>query len=279
MNKLLTITLLLIVFESHGQNLVPNPSFEDTITCPWTFDGINGGISNYWFSPTIGTSDLIHQCSSPIIESYLGFQTPNSGLAYAGFFSYLEQQLYREYISAKLLTTLEAGQLYYFRMFISRADSTNYASNIGVYFGPDSINLEINTNLNLTPQIETSNTIIDHLEWTCVVGNFIAIGNEKYITIGNFRDDMASNIIYTGGGGMSDPEMPYSAYYYVDDIYLAILPTIDCNETNGVIEIPKIESPLKMIVDMMGIETEDKTNTLLIYIYEDGTTKKVFKAK
>ena len=31
------------------------------------------------------------------------------------------------------------------------------------------------------------------------------------------------------------------------------------------------------IVDLMGRDTEDKPNTLQIYIYSDGTTEKVFR--
>ena len=31
------------------------------------------------------------------------------------------------------------------------------------------------------------------------------------------------------------------------------------------------------IVDLMGRETDNKSNTLLIYIYSDGTTEKVFR--
>jgi hypothetical protein len=33
------------------------------------------------------------------------------------------------------------------------------------------------------------------------------------------------------------------------------------------------------IVDLMGRETEDKPNTLLIYIYSDGTTEKVLRVE
>ncbi len=36
---------------------------------------------------------------------------------------------------------------------------------------------------------------------------------------------------------------------------------------------------LIQVFDLMGRETEDKPNTLLIYIYSDGTTKKVFRVE
>ena len=39
---------------------------------------------------------------------------------------------------------------------------------------------------------------------------------------------------------------------------------------NGTVELIKI-------VDLLGRETTDKPNTALIYIYSDGTTKRVFK--
>lgn len=34
-----------------------------------------------------------------------------------------------------------------------------------------------------------------------------------------------------------------------------------------------------MIIDFLGSETEDKPNTLLIHIYSDGTTKKIFRVE
>lgn len=56
-----------------------------------------------------------------------------------------------------------------------------------------------------------------------------------------------------------------------------------CNQcglsTNSLEELSSGKSQLLKILDIMGRETEDKPNTLLIYIYTDGTTEKVFRAE
>lgn len=46
------------------------------------------------------------------------------------------------------------------------------------------------------------------------------------------------------------------------------------------LELPENKEDMKVVrvLDMMGRETEDKPNTLLIHIFSDGTTKKVFRA-
>lgn len=49
---------------------------------------------------------------------------------------------------------------------------------------------------------------------------------------------------------------------------------------NNIANLDQLEPEEKQrmkIVNLMGKETEDTSNTLLIYIYSDGTTKKVFR--
>lgn len=51
-----------------------------------------------------------------------------------------------------------------------------------------------------------------------------------------------------------------------------------CNELSiNPYEIPPKNKTLLKIIDITGRETEDIPNTLLIYIYDDGTAKKVFR--
>jgi hypothetical protein len=49
--------------------------------------------------------------------------------------------------------------------------------------------------------------------------------------------------------------------------------------TEGLFELNGTEKELVHIIDVMGKETEGKPNTLLIYIYSDGTTEKVFRVE
>jgi hypothetical protein len=47
----------------------------------------------------------------------------------------------------------------------------------------------------------------------------------------------------------------------------------------GIEEVPQVKKELIKIVDLTGRETDDKSNTLLIYIYSDGTMEKVFRVE
>ncbi len=47
----------------------------------------------------------------------------------------------------------------------------------------------------------------------------------------------------------------------------------------GLIELNESPRELIRIIDFMGRETENRSNTILIYIYSDGTTEKVFQAE
>lgn len=47
----------------------------------------------------------------------------------------------------------------------------------------------------------------------------------------------------------------------------------------GISEIKSIEKELIKIVDLMGRETELKSNTILINVYSDGTTEKVYRVE
>jgi hypothetical protein len=65
-----------------GQNLVPNPSFENHNYCT---------ISDYfitsiqdWKSPNSGTPDYFRICANLVPTNHSGFQSPNSGDSYCG---------------------------------------------------------------------------------------------------------------------------------------------------------------------------------------------------
>jgi hypothetical protein len=63
--------------------------------------------------------------------------------------------------------------------------------------------------------------------------------------------------------------------------YLGCTDTSQCQPTCiwGVEELTSKHAELIKIADQMGRETEDKPNTLLLYIFSDGTTKKVFRVE
>ncbi|MCY7408735.1 MAG: tail fiber domain-containing protein, partial [Chitinophagales bacterium] len=98
----------------------------------------------------------------------------------------------REYIEQELSNPLDSGILYSVSFYVSRAEYSRYASDrIGVYFSKDSITSTTYLNLPVIPQVEnqSGNILTDTLNWTLISNQFIAEGGEKFITIGNFRDE------------------------------------------------------------------------------------------
>ncbi len=85
MKFLLTILFFGFVFLSNAQNLVLNPSFEDTVACP---TGASQLEKSKGWTMNINTPDYFNKCShsnlSSIPKKLLGFQHLANG-EYAGF--------------------------------------------------------------------------------------------------------------------------------------------------------------------------------------------------
>ena len=70
MKWLLIIIFIVLQIFSIAQNLVPNPSFEDTLWCPYNTGQIN--VARHWFAPDYGggggSSELFHVCRTQFIR-------------------------------------------------------------------------------------------------------------------------------------------------------------------------------------------------------------------
>lgn len=269
---------LLIIIKVQAQNLVPNPGFEDTLGCPYQWDGIQMGYAANWFQPTWGSSDLFTGCYL-VPQSFNGYQDAHGGSSYGGFITSCHKPFgcdstnpNREYLSARLNQTLIQGQLYYCTFHISRADSVQYASKLGVLFS-DSLSQASTMPLPYTAQFETTTAHIDKLSWTEINFSFVATGDEDFITIGNFRNDLESDIVYTGDGGDQSNWEYLFAYYYIDDI--CVSPDSQyCKGGVGLNEYDKLGIELIRITDLFGNTVKETSNTLLLYHYSDGSIQK-----
>jgi len=221
------VTTLLVSF-SHfiiGQNLVPNPSFEDTIAFPNNYLPV--GTLDYtldWFQPTIGTSDYLHEAGSDLTGVPLnigGYQEANSGNAYAGLITYnsyypgFEESEYREYISIQLLEPLVHAKEYIVEFYVSLAEKL-YTSKIGARFSNSAINVNTIGVLNFDPHVEQTNPVTNKLHWELLSFDYTANGDEKYLTIGNFRADSLSDTLNLNDMALNSANQ--MAYYYIDDV-------------------------------------------------------------
>ncbi|MFN3341432.1 MAG: gliding motility-associated C-terminal domain-containing protein [Flavobacteriales bacterium] len=243
--------VLVLFFLSHlklfGQtNLVPNPSFEDTIYCPIGTAELQS-LAN-WFNPTIASPDYYNSCANVVGQNWgagvpwndWGFQYAKEGNAYGGFATIaFDGGLvnYREYIAIELSQPLIANNEYYWCFFVSLLDSTGLASNnIGVALSPSLVTDFFSQSILPVPLYGNSTELIlESLNWVQIGGKFIASGGEKYLYIGNFFSDPNTNYLWFRPDALGGNS---GAYYYIDDVYLG---DSACFEPQ--IEIPNVFSP------------------------------------
>lgn len=215
MKKLIYIFAILVYNYSFSQiNLVPNPSFEDTIPTPlggvitdatgWincgnTPDYYNAGFNGY--SPGFG----VPSCS------YTGYQNAYHGNGFAGIGLTAIPEQPAEFIGINLTQSLVIGNTYYVSAYISRADDYSCATNnFGfrffntLYFSPPTNPPPIDN----FAHVNSSAIISDSLSWHYVIGSFIADSAYKFLVIGNFFNLSQTNTLNCTSSDAS--------YYYVD---------------------------------------------------------------
>ncbi len=218
---------ILILFSFSRQvlgqgNLVPNPSFEDTVgACVSTTNAIQK--ARYWkdFSASCdyynGCASLSSQLSVP--SNINGYQNAASGVAYVGFTVCRDTTAttwreHRETFGAKLTQTLTIGQKYYVSLKVVPTENGCWGCNkIGVKFTTFDANFPLIPNnplVNNISHVYTNSVISDTINWTTIKGSFIADSAYRYIVIGNFFKDAATQTI---------PCSPtFGGYFLADDI-------------------------------------------------------------
>ena len=265
---------LLLLFNTSlfGQvNLVPNPSFEDTVACPTTANQINKAVG--WHASR-ESPDYFNVCdfitgNTSVPSNFTGYQYARTGVAYAGFIAfYYPFPNGREYFSCQLNSPLQIGHTYNISFYISWSAGVSdliACNKIGANFSL------INHSLPNNPQpilnyshIYSDSIVRDSLGWFNIHGSFIADSNYSYFTIGNFFDDLNTDTIMPGFPSAD-------AYYYVDDISVIEDTTTSMWELqvknrikiypNPFVDVLFIESSNNML---SSIELYDATNKLIL---------------
>lgn len=221
----LRLTFLLLILNSSGfsqANLVPNPSFEDSLDCPSLPNEME--TVDAWFKTTDHPSspDYFHSCNEFVVsvpDNLNGSEPARTGEAYCGLFTTEvgpSIENVREYITAQLLWPMSEDSIYQIQFYVSLGEQSNLATTtIGAYIsqsdslpndGPDSWLLLV------TPQVNnTSEPIITKDGWELISGTMISEGGEEYITLGNFFSDSTCGLVTVEGDWDR-------SYYYVDDV-------------------------------------------------------------
>lgn len=235
--------IFLIFFQVFGlkaqENLVPNGSFEEYYSCPVSNDLNNDQLelAKGWWKPSMGTSDYFNRCNNGVVgvpNNFWGYQEAFQGDGYVGFLPIewrksTSEYVGSEYIQTQLLKPLSPCKEYYFEMYINFSNYSRYSfSKIGVTFTKVPIQTDNTNSIKIEPQILNSNGfLIDTVEWIKLSGTFIASGNENYLAIGYFFDNVQNDTLH-----FQEPvifnDLGYG-YYYIDMVSLIELDVLaDC---------------------------------------------------
>ncbi|MDT8412193.1 MAG: hypothetical protein RQ875_07025 [Vicingaceae bacterium] len=228
--------IVLVLFYSNSsisQNLVPNPSFEDTIGgCPTSFTGM--AYCKDWSSWGGTTSDFFIYCSNinwssvSVPNNFAGYQLAKTGKAYAGIIMNIIDSFYvnnqndwNEYVISQLKVPLDIGQLYELTFYLNLADEAGHTtSSYGVLLSTNSHQNNYNNQgfINETPQLKNTmgNYLLDKTNWVRFKRRFIADSNYHHITIGNFLDRFQTPMVNVDNKLFSPPsDYPY---FFIDDV-------------------------------------------------------------
>lgn len=224
----LKISFFLLSNSIFCQNLILNPSFEQTKKCIDNIGSFGEKISN-WSVPTSGTTDFFNSCSknkTGVPENFQGIQNAEFGKNYVGFG--LHRAWSTEYVQGKLAEKLIKGKKYKISFYVNLADESNYAVNRFDFLFTDR-EIKINSLDALSESLITkigvekysyhniqSEKFYDNKTlWQKVSKEFIATGNEKFLIIGDFSKYFGNDKLKISKKKMKIRKQILS-YYYLD---------------------------------------------------------------
>lgn len=256
-SKIITLFLLIILLPnylfSQNYNLVPNSSFEFNTDNLYLINDTDFSTNNYcWIKANDEAPNYGKVIDTGV--TYPFYPYPNEGVSYIKLsfknpkMNIISKQIldsiscYRTYAQTKLLKPLQAGIKYYLSLLVGNTKFKNtdpnlgyyniLVNNLGVYFSNNKIGEFSNPNrINFNPQINFtgwSYNKFDTFTYTILKGEYIAIGGEQYMTIGNFDYYKDTYLDYVRPGLILPDSMTlnYNSYLFIDDITLVSDTTI-----------------------------------------------------
>lgn len=222
-----------------SQNLVPNGSFEEFLSCPGNYSLVAAEFrARDWFSATGGTPDQFHACSrgnAAVPHNWAGVSHAYDGDGYAGIFLWLNnpKNNYREYLQCRLSEPLVKDSTYRvgFRYKLS-SYSRFSVDRIGLLLSDSVVSMRGDQVLARTPTyqiVHDSALTLQTGYWEEAFCAYRAQGGEQYLVIGNFSDNSTTAVYGLQFGDAPEEMLRVSAYYYIDDVKVipAFLPPSD----------------------------------------------------
>ncbi len=235
--RLLIFYLLLVrFFVATGQfNLVPNPSFEESIQqCGLIGDDFAGQdrfselVSN-WYRPTLGSTDIrsLQQEVCPLSTDFkieginIGLSQPSEGNSMAALVLNRNVNENREYLQTQLLEPLQINQSYCVEFKALSANFPYRSNNLGVLLSSDKVIRQDLGRIDSMPQFNVSNVISNTVDWETYIFDFNASDNFRYITFGNFFENNQTQMsLYNEFGTASYGSNDTLSYVFLDEIQL-----------------------------------------------------------
>lgn len=216
-----------------SQNLVPNPGFEEFTKCPSGFSTNRNDFQIYgWQSPTNGTPDHFHSCSSgdsDVPINWAGNSNAHNGKGYAGIYVWRTTANYREYLQGELASPLNPGDKYILEFYYKLANHAVFAINrMGLALVHEPVNVANDKVLGITPvlSIEGDTAITTETgTWEHARIEYTAEGGERYVVIGNFFNNSQTKVTRLPFRYGQNPMLNFASYYYIDDVSVRAVDT------------------------------------------------------
>lgn len=221
--------LSLLSFNGQAQNMVPNSSFETHSLCPDT----NPYTINYVTQWTgAGTSvDYYHVCATNntfVVPSqwWGGFQVPRTGNAYVGFSVYYFSGPpdRREYLQTTLSDTMRSNSCYLVTFYVNLSNPSIWGvNNLAVNFSGSTFSDSLEQLVPMPMHVyKYGNPIItDTSSWVEIKGIYFATGGEKFMTMGDFKDNANTDTLTVNSTTSSN-----GGYYFIDDVSVIAIDSI-----------------------------------------------------
>lgn len=279
MKQPLIIALSFLCSAALGQNLIPNPSFEEYIELPDQHGQIDRCLE--WTGcGEVASTDYFHYYGSGLGDlpsTFAAYVWPHSGDAIAGFLSTSQAPLvvsnYREYLMTPLLSPMEVGVKYTVSFWLTNGfNGHNYiysSDHIGIRFSTSPLVLPTWLPLG-SPHMEIDGQVWQ-TSWQQYSFEFMADSAYSYLIIGNFVDNSATSIIQQ----VTNPNGSMRAYYFIDDVSL-VAETITDALTGVSVADKRITLFPNPFLESLTINNTSKVSNIIVY---NGLGKLLFQRK
>ncbi len=283
---LLSLALILPTNKSLAQNLVPNPGFEEFLSCPGYYArSVSEFKAMDWTSAGLGTPDHFHGCSNgeaDVPYNWAGVSEAYEGNGYAGIYLWIEGNRYREYLQCKLAEPLVKDSVYYVEFHYRLSSYSLYSiDRVGLLFSETLVHENHDKVITRSPDMvlkEDSALTLQTGLWQEARQQYKARGGERYIVIGNFSETDSTRHYHIQFRSVQEEMLRNAAYYYVDNVSVqprfnpvqqaidSVLPTFDPTDVvvNRTYVLPRINFQFNSSkLSYASTETLDKLVTWL----------------